>query len=134
MSGTVIGQERVLKPRKEHWCFLCTVPIPKGEAHDRWCWVYDGSISRLRAHDDCKSYAHDCIDGWANGDGVEDNAVETDLWERVTHRDQEWRYHINEAEVASILATWPGLAPLIEKVRAEVRRENKEQEDEPESP
>lgn len=130
MSGVALAAERVLKPRKEHNCFLCTVPIAKGEAHDRWSWISDGSISRLRVHDDCKSYAHDCIDGWTNGDGVDDNAVEADLWERITHRDAQWKYHVDEVEVTKIITTWPGLASVIEKVRAEVRRENKEQEDE----
>lgn len=129
MSIEVIGHERVLKPRKEHHCYLCSLPIQKGEAHDRWCCVDSGSISRLRVHDACKDYAHDCIEDWTNGDGVEPGAVETDLWERLTWRASgTWLYGVNEKEVTDVLTTWPGLAALVEKIRADVKRENKDQE------
>lgn len=132
MSVTVIGQHRVLKSRKVHQCFLCSVSIEKGEAHDSWACVDPGvSISKLRVHDACASYAHDCIEDWTSGDGVEDNAVETDLWERVVWREEgTWTYHVNEKEVGEILRIWPGLAAVMEKVRACVRRENKDNQEE----
>lgn len=125
MSLTIAGQRRV-KARKAHNCFLCSAPIPVGTMHDTWTCIGDGVPRRLRVHDGCKSYAHDCIDGWTNGDGVEDNAVETDVWETIVDRTEEWVYVVNEDCVVEILATWPGLAGVVEAVRAGVRRENGE--------
>lgn len=125
MSLTIVGQHRV-KARKRHNCFLCTVPILVGTEHDTWTCIGDGRPNRLRVHDDCKSYAHDLIDGWTNGDGVEDNAVETDIWDSIVEQTDEWVYLVNEAKAADILATWPGLAGVVEAVRVGVRRENGE--------
>ena len=125
MSLTIAGQRRV-SARKQHKCFLCTVPILVGTEHGTWTCFSEGVPRRLRVHDDCKSYAHDCIDGWTNGDGVEDNAVETDIWETIVGQTEEWVYVVNERCVVEILATWPGLSGVVEAVRADVRRENQE--------
>lgn len=112
----IIGQNRV-KARKSHGCFLCSFPIDKGEAHDVWSCVDPRiSIVRIRVHDACKEYAHDCIDEWTNGDGVEDNAVETDLRNELTSYSP--NDPMDEREASRILALYPGLERIVAKIRA----------------
>lgn len=113
----IIGQHRV-KARKQHGCFLCSFPIDKGEVHDIWSCVDPGiSIVRIRAHDACKEYAHDCINAWTNGDGVDDNAVETDLCDKLTPYNHGDPIAMDEREASRILALYPGLERIVAKIR-----------------
>ena len=121
--GECINERRV-KARKLHNCFLCCVVIPVGEVHDTWRWVDDGCISQMRVHDACKSYAHDKIEDWANGDGVDENAVAEQLWEEIVVRGEDWKYSVDEKEIAETLATWPNLAFQIDYLRKRVAEEN----------
>jgi hypothetical protein len=77
---------------------------------------------RIRTHDACKSYAHDCIDEWTNGDGVEEGAVETDLTDKLTPFNADGEIVMDETEAAKILASYPGLARIVAKIRADMEQ------------
>lgn len=122
----ILGSVSTPRARCEHNCFLCSLPIAVGEVHKTWSWKSDGSVSRLRVHVACDDYAQDRIDDWTNGDGCEQNAVETDIHEALLR----WApggwgkvAGIDEAEAQRILATWPALGLLVERVTAEIRQE-----------
>ncbi len=119
MSDTTTPKR--VKARKDHNCFLCSVPIERGTTHDRWTWFGNGRPSEMRAHDACRDYAHDRIEGWTNGDGVEQCAVESDLWYALVTQDEEFRHAIDETAAAKVLIDFPGLAPQVARVRAEAQ-------------
>ena len=116
--GKPLSGSRV-KARKPHGCFLCPIDIEVGEVHDRWGWAEDGRVTTMRAHDACKSYAHDCVDGWTNGDGVSENAVYDHIAEEIGCVDAGGRHGSDKARADAILATWPGLSRVIDRIVSE---------------
>src|SRR5688572_5363995 len=81
--GTVLGSSALIRATKQHNCFLCSLPILAGTKYLGWTWLGDGTPARMRVHPACHAYAHDRIDGWTNGDGAVEDAVETDLRENL---------------------------------------------------
>lgn len=132
---SVIGPTLTVKARKAHNCFLCPCVIAPGSLYLRWAWEDAGSVSTLRAHPDCHSYAHDNIENYTNGDGVEDDAVAADLRETLSVYRQvdgwpDLAGHDTE-KAAEIVATWPGLAGLVERIVREIWAEATEDERSP---
>lgn len=113
---SVLGPVRTVKARIQHNCFLCPLPIAPRSRYLTWAWKGGTSVTTMRVHPSCESYAQSHIDGWTNGDGVEENSVETDIGERVA-----WRGTYNASEADDIVKMWPDLAPLVERASADVR-------------
>lgn len=60
--------DATVKARKEHRCFLCELPIAKGDTYIRRSGVGDGELTRFAMHVACER--------------------ETDQW-----TEDDWRYH-----------------------------------------
>lgn len=101
------------KARKEHECWLCTVPIQKGTHYARWGWHGDGSVQTMRAHIVCDKYAKDNLEEYTD-EGVGYDAVEEHV--RDTTACDNGIFFDDEAE--KITAKYPDIAPLVAKIRA----------------
>lgn len=56
--------------RKEHRCYLCELPIAKGERHRVHVGIFDGEFHRSRYHAQCDRVPD--IDHWDCSDWEED--------------------------------------------------------------
>jgi hypothetical protein len=50
--------------RRQHTCYLCGRPIPKGEQHRKHVGTYDGDFYSMRNHISCDEKTN----GWATED------------------------------------------------------------------
>ena len=115
-----------VKARKQHWCYLCTLPIERGTVYARWACFGDGTAITIRTHPACKNYAERHIDEWGD-EGVDWYAAEADIRERL----QAWKpagvlVGLDAAEAAKIVADFPALARLVELVSREIRADSTE--------
>jgi hypothetical protein len=119
MSGQVVGQA-TRTARKAHGCYLCSLPINPGSRYLAWAWVEDGRAQTMRSHLGCDAYAQSNLFEWTSGDGIEEGAVEAALEETLFR--QPWnspgQVSVDLALRAQVLASFPGLAPLVAKVCA----------------
>ena len=107
--------------RKQHVCFLCSIPIRKHTTYRRWVCFGD-SVSAIKVHPDCELYAQRYLDEWTDN-GVDDNAVEEDIRDRI----RMWRDNtvlcVDDNETSKILVEFFGLGELVGKIVKDIQEE-----------
>jgi hypothetical protein len=107
--GDFVSITRTVKARKQHRCFLCPMPIQKGEHYLRWAYKSEGDCAPVttRAHPACNAYADREINDYTNGNGVAPFAVSEDLREEFDFSS------MNEC-LEEYLGEHPEMRPLVE--------------------
>lgn len=119
MSVTAFGSTYP-KARKVHVCYLCNDDIDRGTKYHRWACLGDGTAITMKTHVACSDYASAHIDEWTD-EGVDFNAVESDVRERI----QAWNggelVGVDNEAVVKIVTAFPDLSRLVSRVAAEIR-------------